>query len=399
MELYKRTGSPFWYFDMLVDGKRVRRSTKEKRKTAASVIMSEALTTSRADMVVGPKRITLADAVEAYGADLRAQGKPWGTHVHHIANKMFGTGPYVTRGRFKLDGGMTLDQLTESVLHALQAARRDEGMSVATIAQELKILRSATLRSGREGYTTKAIRWGVKVPKGKTRWLSGDEWRKVYDEMDPDRLVMRRPHGAPEATPMPVHAYMKAQRVQARDLFVALSLCGGRWGEVSRMTVDQVLFEGDGVRLRLYGWKTSKERMVPVPPLMEEVLRRRAEAAKAAGTLFLFRPSASGRKPWEPRDYQKSSGAIGKAIDRAGCNDPHLVERHGRATIHSLRHTFASWLRQNGVALGEIKELLGHETDGMTMRYAHIAPDATVSLASTTITAIVDRAMGQGVAA
>jgi len=40
---------------------------------------------------------------------------------------------------------------------------------------------------------------------------------------------------------------------------------------------------------------------------------------------------------------------------------------------HDLRHTFASRLRQSGVSLGTIADLLGHKTLTMTRRYAHLS--------------------------
>jgi integrase len=40
---------------------------------------------------------------------------------------------------------------------------------------------------------------------------------------------------------------------------------------------------------------------------------------------------------------------------------------------HDCRHTFASRLRQAGVPLGNIAELLGHKTLAMTRRYSHLA--------------------------
>jgi integrase len=41
---------------------------------------------------------------------------------------------------------------------------------------------------------------------------------------------------------------------------------------------------------------------------------------------------------------------------------------------HDMRHTFASWLVQDGVPLERVSKLLGHKSLAMTMRYAHLAP-------------------------
>jgi len=41
--------------------------------------------------------------------------------------------------------------------------------------------------------------------------------------------------------------------------------------------------------------------------------------------------------------------------------------------IHDLRHTFASWLVMNGIALFEVSKLVRHSSIQMTERYAHRA--------------------------
>lgn len=41
-------------------------------------------------------------------------------------------------------------------------------------------------------------------------------------------------------------------------------------------------------------------------------------------------------------------------------------------TLYDLRHTYASWLVQNGIGIYTVKDLLGHNDIDSTMRYAHL---------------------------
>ena len=56
------------------------------------------------------------------------------------------------------------------------------------------------------------------------------------------------------------------------------------------------------------------------------------------------------------------------------------VQRNGKerpyVRFHDLRHTFASHWAMKGGDLFKLQKILGHQSVQMTMRYAHLAPDA-----------------------
>lgn len=67
----------------------------------------------------------------------------------------------------------------------------------------------------------------------------------------------------------------------------------------------------------------------------------------------------------EGKRYQDVKRSFKSACRRAGIKD---------FRFHDLRHTFASQLIMAGVDITTLKELLGHKTLTMTLRYTHLAP-------------------------
>jgi len=73
--------------------------------------------------------------------------------------------------------------------------------------------------------------------------------------------------------------------------------------------------------------------------------------------------------PKTGKAYQDIKRSFKSALRGAGIKD---------FRFHDLRHTFASHLVMAGVDITTIKELLGHKSLTMTLRYAHLAPSHKV---------------------
>jgi site-specific recombinase XerD len=73
-----------------------------------------------------------------------------------------------------------------------------------------------------------------------------------------------------------------------------------------------------------------------------------------------------GQAPSRHLSVRSAQGVFDKALANAGIQKPGL-------SIHSLRHTFATHLMENGVDIKYIQELLGHVSIRTTERYTHIA--------------------------
>jgi len=102
--------------------------------------------------------------------------------------------------------------------------------------------------------------------------------------------------------------------------------------------------------------KNGERREIPI----NDTLRTTLDGLiRHLDTPYVFYDPATG-KP-----YQDIKRSFNSALRRAGIRDFHF---------HDLRHTFASHLVMAGVDLTTVKELLGHKTLTMTLRYAHLAP-------------------------
>ena len=111
------------------------------------------------------------------------------------------------------------------------------------------------------------------------------------------------------------------------------------------------------MQIRLVQNKGKKDRYTLLPKQMLEVLRKYFTAYKPKEWLF------EGSEGW------KYSGRSIQKIVKAGVKKVGIKKR---ATVHTLRHPFATHLLEAGTNLRYLQRLLGHESSKTTEIYRQI---------------------------
>lgn len=102
----------------------------------------------------------------------------------------------------------------------------------------------------------------------------------------------------------------------------------------------------------------------------EALARKYKNAAKETRWQFVFpakKRSVDPRSGRERRHHVIESGlqkAVKRAVDRAGIDK--------RVTCHTLRHSFATTMLENGINIRMLQELMGHADVKTTERYTHV---------------------------
>lgn len=375
MAIFKRDGSKFWQYEFEYKGKRYRGSTERTNKTDAVLVEAERRKEAREEGASNKRRVALWEAVQAW---LRAmEAKAAGDRGRDLrsdqsrARKLFGIekkldGSLVEGARFGLSRDLLLRDLETSALTELIDERVAEGNSGGTINRELALVQAVLTwaRDRRYELPPDPINFArLKQDEGggKLRWLTLTEEDAMLD-------VLRSR----------VTRYGGATMQDQYDLAVCGLDTGARYSEIALLSWDTVDFSAGTVNL--YRHKVGNGSLLAMTDRLREVLERRRRLTE--GRRYIF-PGCDGRS-WDvedkPRGY--STSGVRSAIDEAGLNAEHLVERYGRANFHTLRHTFASRLVQAGVSLFKVQQLLGHTTPTMTQRYAKLAPGGAAAEAA-----------------
>ncbi len=192
----------------------------------------------------------------------------------------------------------------------------------------------------------------VRSHKGKLRYLSADEEAALLHELHPDTPV--RGCGSEQH---------REARQDAYDLAILLLDIGGRYGELAKLEWKQVDLTNNVIHL--FRSKVTNESVLHMTTRVITVLQRRREAASSKAK-YVFEAKDGTARKYSPKAFQT-------AIKRAKIDG---------ATIHTIRHTFASKLVQAGVSLQELQDLLGHASASTSAIYGHLVPNQAAARAA-----------------
>jgi integrase len=321
MPVRKRSGSPFFWYSFNLNGRRFRGSTGKTAKREAEEVERDAYQLAKRS-AAAQQDWTLEAVLSTY----------WHDHAKHKASAYAIEGHFADLQRI-LGRRLKTSRLTDGALMDYRATRRGERRrgkfpAANSINREFAYLRAAYEHCHRvHKQPLPAIDWkNLKAdePPWRTRFLSRDEYGRLIAAADP----------------------------RLRPIIVCAVATGLRQGNVLSLDWRQVQLDERAITVRI--GKGNKERIIRIGAALVAVL---STMPSRRGKVF---DSTNWRRLW-------SSALIDAEIENF--------------RFHDLRHTFGSWARQTGADLADISEGLTHSNISMTLRYAHVKPDETITAA------------------
>ena len=298
------------------------------------------------------EKVTTGDLVDAYLAWGRSEGKyvdqHYSQYAAHLKDKIH---------------CLPVVELTPNLLSNLKAqllktptgntkpkksksTRRGKRKTLAgqTVNNIFSFMRSAINRaiatgmwSGVNPLSTRGGTWAmVKANNERLRFLTREEAKALLDDLE-----KRHP--------------------QLHDMALLSLRTGLRPTEIFKLRGQDVDANACGLYIIQKG---GKRVFVRVPEDMIRMLQ--AYRRKPAEPIF--------QQPRKKTAFTKTPACFQTAVRKLGLA-PEDGDSLYAVTLHTMRHTFASWLAQSGkVTLMELQKLMRHKNISMTMRYAHLFP-------------------------
>jgi integrase len=149
------------------------------------------------------------------------------------------------------------------------------------------------------------------------------------------------------------------QLLRYRVCLTTIYCCGLRLSEGSQLKVENIDSARGFIHVQSKGIMGKKDRYVPLPQKTLALLREQWKSHRNKVWLF---PSAGH----SGKDMPNATSP--KALKTAGINK--------KATVHSLRHSWATHLLEAGINLRLIQAWLGHSSPATTSVYTHLTEKA-----------------------
>lgn len=148
-----------------------------------------------------------------------------------------------------------------------------------------------------------------------------------------------------------------SSNIKHRAMLSLIYSCGLRCGELLNLTPLDIDSKRGLVIIRRA--KGKKDRIVPLSIKILELLREYYKTAHPVNWLF------EGQTKGNKYDERSLQNVLKQSLVKARINKP--------ATLHWLRHSYATHLLENGTDLRYIQELLGHSRSTTTEIYTHVS--------------------------
>jgi len=251
-------------------------------------------------------------------------------------------------------GRLRLDQISKQQVSIFHAGLMEEGLSAASADHHPKLMRRMF---------SMALEYELieKNPLAKFALFNHDN--KVEHYLDDAQLGQ----------------LMDVLRTDANravcNIAILLLGTGCRLNEILTAKKVDIDVENRVLKIAAINAKGKRVRSVPLNDASLDIIRQQMESTEGYEYLFINhqtgKPYTTIMKVWE------------RLRNKAGL--PHL-------RLHDLRHSFASWLINDGRTLYEVQKILGHSQSIVTERYAHLSTK-TLQDASNSASVIIQGAM------
>jgi integrase/recombinase XerD len=143
-----------------------------------------------------------------------------------------------------------------------------------------------------------------------------------------------------------------------KTLITLLYSTGMRLAEISNLKIEDI--DSTLMRIKVVNGKGKKDRFVPLSQLVLEALRYYYLQYKPV--TYLFNGQKIGKR-YAPRTIQH---VLQHALAKVSLQNKNY-------TVHTIRHSFATHLVDNGADLQLIQELMGHSHLTQTTAYLHLS--------------------------